>query len=143
MKKFIEKIEIEPETKMSRGEAKVKEAKEEFKKLIKEQTTSVESKVESEDTTAVSIGLSIEIHAIAKKMAIHLMNGRDRKAMTILNCNLTKLNRFMGVGDLLKKIWYSDLDDMEAHHLMRKVLNGVLTHTGDVMTYTKMMAEED
>ncbi len=137
MKKFIEKIE--PETKMSRGEAKVKEAKEEFDKLLKEQTTSVESKVESEDTTAVSI----ELHTIAKKMAIHLMNGRDRKAMTILNCNLTKLNRFMGVGDLLKKIWYSDLDDMEAHHLMRKVLNGVLTHTGDVMTYAKMMAEED
>lgn len=130
MKKFIEKIEAE--TKMSRGEAKVKEAKEEFEKLIKEQT-SVES------TTAVSI----ELHTIAKKMAIHLMNGRDRKAMTILNCNLTKLNRFMGVGDLLKEIWYSDLDDMEAHHLMRKVLNGVLTHTGDVMTYAKMMAEED
>lgn len=130
MKKFIEKIEAE--TKMSRGEAKVKEAKEEFEKLIKEQT-SVES------TTAVSI----ELHTIAKKMAIHLMNGRDRKAMILLNCNLTKLNRFMGVGDLLKDIYYSDLDDMEAHHLMRKVLNGVLTHTGDVMTYTKMMAEED
>lgn len=48
----------------------------------------------------------------------------------------------MTVGDLLKDIWYSDLDDMEAHHLMRKVLNGVLTHTGDVLTYTKMMAEE-
>ena len=137
MKKFIEKIE--PETKMSRGEAKVKEAKEEFDKLIKEQTTSVESKVESEDT----IGLSIELHTIAKKMAIHLMNGRDRKAMTILNCNLTKLNRFMSVGDLLKDIYYSDLDDVEAHHLMHKVLNGVLTHTDDVMTYTKMMAEED
>lgn len=130
MKKFIEKIEAE--TKMSRGEAKIKEAKEEFEKLIKEQT-SVES------TTA----MSIELHAIAKKMAIHLMNGRDRKAMTILNCNLTKLNRFMGVGDLLKEIWYSDLDDMEAHHLMRKVLNGVLTHTDDVLTCTKMMAEED
>lgn len=138
MRKFIEKIE--PETKMSRGEAKVKEAKEEFEKLMKEQTTSVESKVESaaEDTTAVSI----EIYTIAKKMAIHLMNGRDRKAMTILNCNLTKLNKFMTVGDLLKDIWYSDLDDMEAHHLMRKVLNGVLTHTGDVLTYTKMMEEE-
>lgn len=138
MKKFIEKIESEP--KMSRGEAKVKEAKEEFEKLMKEQTTSVESKVESiaEDTTAVSI----EIYTIAKKMAIHLMNGRDRKAMTILNCNLTKLNKFMTVGDLLKDIWYSDLDDMEAHHLMRKVLNGVLTHTGDVLTYTKMMEEE-
>lgn len=135
MKKFIEKIEAE--TKMSRGEAKVKEAKKEFEKLIKEQT-SVESN-ESEDTTAVSI----ELHTIAKKMAIHLMNGRDRKAMTILNCNLTKLNKFMAVGDLLKDIYYSDLDDMEAHHLMRKVLNGVLTHTGDVMTYTKMMAEED
>ena len=136
MKKFIEKIE--PETKMSRGEAKVKEAKEEFDKLMKEQTL-VESKVESEDT----IAMSIELHAIAKKMAIHLMNGRDRKAMTILNCNLTKLNKFMAVGDLLKDIYYSDLDDMEAHYLMRKVLNGVLTHTGDVMTYTKMMAEED
>lgn len=48
----------------------------------------------------------------------------------------------MAVGDLLKDIWYSDLDDMEAHHLMRKVLNGVLTHTGDVLTYTKMMEEE-
>lgn len=136
MKKFIEKIE--PETKLSRGEAKVKEAKKEFERLIKEQTTSVESN-ESEDTTAVSI----ELHTIAKKMAIHLMNGRDRKAMTILNCNLTKLNKFMAVGDLLKDIYYSDLDDMEAHHLMRKVLNGVLTHTGDVMTYAKMMAEED
>ena len=131
MKKFIEKIE--PETKLSRGEAKVKEAKKEFERLIKEQTTSVKS------NTAVSI----ELHTIAKKMAIHLMNGRDRKAMTILNCNLEKLNRFMNVGDLLKDIYYSDLDDMEAHHLMRKVLNGVLTHTDDVMTYTKMMAEED
>lgn len=130
MKKFIEKIEAE--TKMSRGEAKVKEAKEEFEKLIKEQT-SVES------TTAVSI----ELHTIAKKMAIHLMNGRDRKAMTILNCNLEKLNKFMAVGDLLKDIYYSDLDDMEAHHLMRKVLNGVLTHTDDVLTCAKMMAEED
>ena len=130
MTKFIEKIEAE--TKMSRGEAKVKEAKEEFEKLIKEQT-SVES------TTAVSI----ELHTIAKKMAIHLMNGRDRKAMTILNCNLEKLNKFMAVGDLLKDIYYSDLDDMEAHHLMRKVLNGVLTHTDDVLTCTKMMAEED
>ena len=133
MKKFIEKMEAE--TKMSRGEAKVNEAKKEFERLIKEQTTSVESK----DSTAVSI----ELHAIAKKMAIHLMNGRDRKAMILLNCNLTKLNRFMDVGDLLKDIYYSDLDDMEAHHLMRKVLNGVLTHTDDVMTYTKMMAEED
>ena len=131
MKKFIEKIE--PETKLSRGEAKVKEAKKEFERLIKEQTTSVES------NTAVSI----ELHTIAKKMAIHLMNGRDRKAMILLNCNLTKLNRFMDVGDLLKDIYYSDLDDVEAHHLMRKVLNGVLTHTDDVMTYTKMMAEED
>ena len=130
MKKFIEKIEAE--TKMSRGEAKVKEAKEEFEKLIKEQT-SVES------TTAVSI----ELHTIAKKMAIHLMNGRVRKAMTILNCNLEKLNKFMAVGDLLKDIYYSDLDDMEAHHLMRKVLNGVLTHTDDVLTCAKMMAEED
>lgn len=130
MKKFIEKIEAE--TKMSRGEAKVKEAKEEFEKLIKEQT-SVES------TTAVSI----ELHTIAKKMAIHLMNGRDRKAMTILNCNLEKLNKFMAVGDLLKDIYYSDLDDMEAHHLMRKVLNGVLTHTDDVLTCAKMVAEED
>ena len=130
MTKFIEKIEAE--TKMSRGEAKVKEAKEEFEKLIKEQT-SVES------TTAVSI----ELHTIAKKMAIHLMNGRDRKAMTILNCNLEKLNKFMAVGDLLKDIYYSDLDDMEAHHLMRKVLNGVLTHTDDVLTYAKMMAKED
>lgn len=129
MKKFIEKIEAE--TKMSRGETKVKEAKEEFEKLMKEQTL-VESKA-----------VSIELHTIAKKMAIHLMNGRDRKAMTILNCNLDKLNKFMAVGDLLKDIYYSDLDDMEAHHLMRKVLNGVLTHTGDVMTYTKMMAEED
>lgn len=131
MKKFIEKIE--PETKLSRGEAKVKEAKKEFERLIKEQTTSVKS------NTAVSI----ELHTIAKKMAIHLMNGRDRKAMILLNCNLTKLNRFMDVGDLLKEIWYSDLDDMEAHHLMRKVLNGVLTHTDDVLTYAKMMAEED
>lgn len=131
MKKFIEKIE--PETKMSRGEAKVKEAKEEFDKLVKEQTTSAES------TTAVSI----ELHTIAKKMAIHLMNGRDRKAMTILNCNLEKLNKFMAVGDLLKDIYYSDLDDMEAHHLMRKVLNGVLTHTDDVLTCAKMVAEED
>lgn len=103
--------------------------------MIKEQTTSVESK----NTTAVSI----ELHTIAKKMAIHLMNGRDRKAMILLNCNLEKLNRFMNVGDLLKDIYYSDLDDMEAHHLMRKVLNGVLTHTGDVLTYAKMMAEED
>ena len=133
MTKFIEKIE--PETKLSRGEAKVKEAKKEFERLIKEQTTSVESK----NTTAVSI----ELHTIAKKMAIHLMNGRDRKAMILLNCNLEKLNRFMNVGDLLKDIYYSDLDDMEAHHLMRKVLNGVLTHTGDVLTYAKMMAEED
>ena len=131
MKKFIEK--------MSRGEYKIQEAKKEFEKLINEQTTSVVSEVESEDT----IAMSIELHAIAKKMAIHLMNGRDRKAMTILNCNLDKLNKFMAVGDLLKDIYYSDLDDMEAHHLMRKVLNGVLTHTGDVMTYTKMMAEED
>lgn len=129
MKKFIEKIEAE--TKMSRGETKVKEAKEEFEKLMKEQTL-VESKA-----------VSIELHAIAKKMAIHLMNGKDRKAMTILNCNLDKFNKFMAVGDLLKDIYYSDLDDMEAHHLMRKVLNGVLTHTDDVMTYTKMMAEED
>ena len=63
--------------------------------------------------------------------------------MILLNCNLEKLNRFMNVGDLLKDIYYSDLDDMEAHHLMRKVLNGVLTHTGDVLTYAKMMAEED
>ena len=43
----------------------------------------------------------------------------------------------MTVGDLLKDIWYSDLDDMEAHHLMRKVLNGVLTHTDDVLTCAK------
>lgn len=91
MKKFIKK--------MSRGEYKIQEAKKEFEKLINEQTTSVVSEVESEDT----IAMSIELHTIAKKMAIHLMNGRDRKAMTILNCNLTKLNRFMGVGDLLKK----------------------------------------
>ena len=53
MKKFIEKIEAE--TKMSRGETRVKEAKEEFEKLMKEQTL-VESKA-----------VSIELHTIAKK----------------------------------------------------------------------------